>query len=50
MEIKKISVNNIVVGDEMMRVFREKEQDKVQTPLMMILGGKDQVVCNRKAK
>lgn len=34
----------------MIRKFREKEQEKVNTPFIMILGGKDQIVENKAAK
>ncbi|CDW71931.1 UNKNOWN [Stylonychia lemnae] len=46
----KISVNNIIVGEQMKKKFLEHEKDKIITPLIMILGGNENVVCNKTAK
>jgi hypothetical protein len=33
-----------------LRKFQQKEADNVNTPFLMVLGGRDQVVDNRGAK
>ena len=47
---KKIPVNTIVVVEQSKKKFNDHEIDKIYTPLIMILGGNDNVVCNKKAK
>lgn len=51
-EHKRIPVHNIVANDGIMKTFVEKEIDRVNIPLMMILAGKehDGVICNKAAK
>ena len=40
-ENKKIPIRNLVVNEQSFKRFREKEAEKVSTPFLMILGGKD---------
>jgi esterase/lipase len=47
---KGLTVRSTIVDQQMLRKFRESEQDKVKTPFIMILSGKDQVVKNCYAK
>lgn len=49
-ENKKIPIRNLVVNEQSLKRFREKEADNVTTPFIMILGGRDQIVDNRAAK
>ena len=49
-EAKKIAVRNLVVNQSALHNFRMKEGEKVETPFIMILGGRDQVVNNRASK
>lgn len=49
-ENKKIAVRNIVVNQSALHNFRMKEAEKIDTPFIMILGGRDQVVNNRASK
>ena len=39
LEFSRISVRNILLNEEIMKKFHEKEIDKVTLPFIMILGG-----------
>jgi len=41
LEIEKIPIRNILVNEQMMKRFHEKEAEQVTTPFIMILAGKD---------
>ena len=47
---KKISVHNIIVGEQLKKKFLDHEKDKITTPLIMILGGNENIICNKTAK
>lgn len=51
-EHKRIPVHNIVANDTIVKRFIEKDLDKIMTPMLMILAGKDHdgVICNKAAK
>jgi len=49
-ENKKIPIRNLVVNEQSFKRFREKEAEKVNTPFIMILSGKDQIVDNKASK
>ena len=46
----KISMANLLNNQRAMKYFTEKVADRVQTPFIMFLAGKDDVVCNRASR
>lgn len=42
--------HNILKSDQNLKYFHEKVADKVKTPFMMILAGRDGLVCNKTSK
>lgn len=49
MEFQKITLKSVMLNSDMIRKFNEKEVDKVNTPFLMILGGQDKIVDNKKS-
>ena len=45
-----ICCHNLINNDRQLKYFHEQVADKVKTPFLMILGGKDTLVCNKTAK
>jgi esterase/lipase len=45
-----ISADNMVRNDQTLKHLHENVLDQVKTPFLMILGGKEQLVCNKAAK
>ncbi len=46
----EICAHNILLSENNLKHFNEKVADKVRTPFLMVLGGKDTLVCNKAAK